>query len=244
MDSVGRLLLRFILVPLAYVVAVLAGTMVILAHAWNLGQAVTAHADAQAVAAFWFLFAAPVLLLLLLNVMWLPASVGVLISEAFAIRSWMFHAGNGAASALIGWSLFGFVDDTRIPLNHPLAVIAAGLAGRLRLSLLSLSLFSLSLFSLSLSSLSSLSLSLSLSLSSLSSLLFSLSSVRSRLSWSRSPLPQRSCRVSPSDRTSTSSSPACSSIRNAGVFGAGSIPPTCSRAMPPCGWWRWWRPPP
>ena len=129
MDSVGRLLLRFILVPLAYVVAVLAGTMVILAHAWNLGQAVTAHVDAPAVAAFGFLFAAPVLLLLLLNVMWLPASVGVLISEAFAIRSWMFHAGNGAASAWIGWSLFGFVDDTRIPLNHPLAVIAAGLAG-------------------------------------------------------------------------------------------------------------------
>ncbi len=129
MDSVGRLLLRFILVPFAYVVAVLAGTLVILAHAWNLGHAVTAHADVPAVAALGFLFAAPVLLLLLLNVMWLPAAIGILLSEAFAIRSWMFHAGHGAVSAWIGWSLFGFIDDTRIPLNHPLAVIAAGLAG-------------------------------------------------------------------------------------------------------------------
>jgi hypothetical protein len=129
MDSVGRLLLRFILVPFGYAVAVLAGTMVILAHAWNLGQAVTAHADAQAVATFGFLFAAPVLLVLLLSVMWLPASVGILLSEVFAIRSWAFHVGNGAAAAWLGWGLFGFIDDSRIPLNHPLAVIAAGIAG-------------------------------------------------------------------------------------------------------------------
>jgi hypothetical protein len=63
--------------------------------------------------------------------MWLPAAIGVLISETFAIRSWMFHAGNGAVSAWIGWSLFGYIDDTRIPLNEPLPVIAAGLAGGL-----------------------------------------------------------------------------------------------------------------
>ena len=58
-------------------------------------------------------------------------AIGILISEAFAIRSWIFHAGNGAVSAWIGWSLFGYVDDTRIPLNEPLAVLAAGLAGGL-----------------------------------------------------------------------------------------------------------------
>ena len=34
--------------------------------------------------------------------MMLPAAVGVLISEAFAIRSWIFHAANGAMSAWIG----------------------------------------------------------------------------------------------------------------------------------------------
>jgi hypothetical protein len=80
---------------------------------------------------FGFVFAAPVLLVMLLSVMWLPAAIGVLISETFAIRSWIFHAGNGAVSAWIGWSLFGYVDDSRIPLNEPLPVIAAGLAGGL-----------------------------------------------------------------------------------------------------------------
>ena len=129
MDSLGRLLLRFVLVPLGYIVAVLAGTLVILVGSWKIGLAVTANADVPAVATFGFLFAAPVLLVILLNVMWLPASIGILISEAFAVRSWMFHAGNGAVSAWLGWSLFGYVDDSRVPLNQPLAVIAAGLAG-------------------------------------------------------------------------------------------------------------------
>jgi hypothetical protein len=67
----------------------------------------------------------------LLSVMWLPAAIGVLISEAFAIRSWIFHAANGAASAWLGWNLFGYIDDAHIPLNEPLPVIAAGLAGGL-----------------------------------------------------------------------------------------------------------------
>ena len=65
------------------------------------------------------------------EISWLPAAIGILISETFAIRSFIFHAGNGAVSAFIGWSLFGYVDATRIPLNEPLPVLAAGLAGGL-----------------------------------------------------------------------------------------------------------------
>jgi len=130
MDSLGRLLLRFLLVPLGYFVAVLAGTLVILFGSWKLGQP-SGNPDAEAIAIFGFVFAAPVLLVLLLSVMWLPGSIGILISEAFAVRSWMFHAGNGAVSAWIGWSLFGYVDATRVPINGPLAVIAAGLAAGL-----------------------------------------------------------------------------------------------------------------
>ena len=34
-------------------------------------------------------------------------------------------------SALIGWNLFGYIDDSGIALNEPLPVIAAGLAGGL-----------------------------------------------------------------------------------------------------------------
>jgi hypothetical protein len=119
MDSLGRLLLRFVLVPLGYVVAVVVATLVIVLGSWKLG------------AIFGFVFAAPVLLVMLLSLMWLPAAIGILISEAFAIRSFIFHAGNGAVSAWIGWSLFGYVDDTRVPLNEPLPVLAAGLAAGL-----------------------------------------------------------------------------------------------------------------
>jgi hypothetical protein len=74
---------------------------------------------------FGFVFAAPVLLVMLLSLMRLPAAIGILMSEAFAIRSFVFHAGNGAVSALIGWNLFGYIDDSGIPLNEPLPVIAA-----------------------------------------------------------------------------------------------------------------------
>jgi hypothetical protein len=130
MDSLGRLLLRLVLVPLGYLVAVVVATLVIVFGSWKLGEA-AAHPDTQVFAMFGFVFAAPVLLVMLLSLMWLPAAIGILISETFAIRSFLFHAGNGAVSAWIGWNLFGYVDDTRIPLNETLPVIAAGLAGGL-----------------------------------------------------------------------------------------------------------------
>src|SRR5258708_16795760 len=135
MDNLGRLLLRLLLVPLGYAVAVVVGTLVIVFGSWKLGEA-AAHADTQAFAIFGFVFAAPVLLIMLLSLMWLPAAIGILISEAFAIRSFMFHAGNGAVSAFIGWSLFGYVDATRVPLNEPLPVLAARLAPGLAYSLI------------------------------------------------------------------------------------------------------------
>jgi hypothetical protein len=130
MDSLGRLLLRFLLVPLGYFVAVIVATLVIVFGSWKLSAA-AADPDTQVFAIFGFVFAAPVLLVMLLSVMWLPAAIGVLISEAFALRSLLFHAANGAVSAWIGWNLFGAIGDSDIPLNRPLAVIAAGLAGGL-----------------------------------------------------------------------------------------------------------------
>ena len=129
MDDLARLLLRFILVPLGYFVAVLAGTSVILFGAWKIGQAAGLDVGEPAIAIYGYVFVAPVLLVTLLSVMWLPSAIGILLSEAFALRSWMFHAGNGAVSAWMAWHLFGYLDDTRIALNGPLAIIAAGLAG-------------------------------------------------------------------------------------------------------------------
>ena len=130
MENLGRFLLRFILVPFGYLAAVIAGTLVIVFGSWKLGQPWTPpNPDEPPFAMLGALFAAPVLLVTLLSMMWLPASIGILISEGFAIRSWMFHALNGAVTAWIGWSLFGYVDDSHVPLNDPLAVTAAGLAG-------------------------------------------------------------------------------------------------------------------
>src|ERR1700751_5955306 len=130
MDSLARLLLRFLLVALGYFAAVVVATLIIVLGSWKLAAAV-APPDTRAFAIFGFVFAAPVLLIMLLSLMWLPAAIGILISEAFAIRSFVFHAANGAVSALLGWNLFGSIDDSGIALNEPLPMIAAGLAGGL-----------------------------------------------------------------------------------------------------------------
>jgi hypothetical protein len=131
MENLVRLLMRFILIPLGYFAAVVAGTLVILFGSWKLGQVDTATSEGQAFAIFGFVFAAPILLVTLLSTMWMPGSIGILFSEAFAVRSWIFHALNGAVAAWIGWSLFAYVDDTRTAINSPTAVVAAGLAAGL-----------------------------------------------------------------------------------------------------------------
>jgi len=132
MDLAIRIILRFVLVPLGYFAAVVVGTLVILFGSWRMGDvAAASQSDGQVLALFGYLFAGTVLLFVLLSVMWLLAAIGILIAEGFAIRSWMFHAANGALSAWIGWNMFGYVDDTHVALNEPLPVIAAGLAGGL-----------------------------------------------------------------------------------------------------------------
>jgi hypothetical protein len=132
MDALPRLLLRFIIVPVGYFAGVLAGTLVILFGSWKIGRIDSFDVEARAIAIYGYAFAAPVLLVILLSVMWLPTAIGILLSEVLALRSWMFHAGNGALSAWIAWSLFGSMDDSRLPLNQPLAVIGplpAGMPG-------------------------------------------------------------------------------------------------------------------
>ena len=130
MEPLVRLLIRFILVPLGYFAAVIAGACVILFGSWKFGAALTSeHSDTFFYGMFGIVIGGPMLFVALLAVMWLPAAIGVLISEAFAIRSWIFHALNGAASAWLGWQMFGAFDNSDIPLNEPKYVIAAGIAG-------------------------------------------------------------------------------------------------------------------
>jgi hypothetical protein len=126
-----RLLLRFILVPLGAVMALAAAGALIAVSQWNAFENVLA-ADPQAQEDYVFALVAAGPLLFSLMSSWahytfVPALAGVLAAEAFAIRSLLFHAGNGAVCALVGWSLTGDLRDQPF-LSNPTVLVAAGIA--------------------------------------------------------------------------------------------------------------------
>jgi hypothetical protein len=132
---IGRFILRFLLVPLGWCVAMIVACVIIIIANWDAFLAVgTGTAEQQQ--NFWLLlfFFGPVLLLALGFaglVMAGLAAIGVLFSEAFAIRSWIFHAANGGLSAAIGWTM---IVDLRTDLRlvgDLKIIIAAGLAAGL-----------------------------------------------------------------------------------------------------------------
>jgi hypothetical protein len=135
MDIVLRFILRLFLVPLGAVVAMLAGMLVLVAAHWSALEALArASPDAQEEWFIAFVIAGPVLALFLSMMTMLAftaASIGVLISEAFAIRSWIFHAANGAAAAWIGWSLMNDARSDYPVFTDPTKLVAAGLVGGL-----------------------------------------------------------------------------------------------------------------
>jgi hypothetical protein len=127
-DTVIRLLLRVIIVPLGYLAAILAGVCIIMFGNWQFGAALMSPDPAYAV--FGLAVAGPVLFIVLTALMFLPAALGILISEAFAIRSWIYHALCGAASGWVGWQMMSGLDSkTAAPLIDQPYVFAAGLAG-------------------------------------------------------------------------------------------------------------------
>ena len=130
MENLVRLLMRFILVPLGYLAASIAGTLVVLIASWRLvDMALSDHPDGPAFAFLGFAIGGPILLLFVIVFMMLPASIGILISEAFAIRSWIFHVLNGVASAWLGAQMFGGVGGKDLPFDQPMVLVAAGIAG-------------------------------------------------------------------------------------------------------------------
>lgn len=131
--SLGRLLLRLVLVPLAGLLAACAATLVAFLANWNvflsvIGGDPMANGD----------IAAGMVALAMLLVdsaatfpMLLPATIGIAISEVLAIRSWVFHALNGAVSIWVGRAMLA---DPGRPFEfheHPPALLAAGLAAGL-----------------------------------------------------------------------------------------------------------------
>jgi hypothetical protein len=132
MQSFVRFMMRLLLVPLGAVLAIaIASLVLVIAHWGDFTALMQARPDA---AGYWLLVVAvigPVLAVLLaVGVMFivLPATVGVLISEAFAIRSWIFHMANGGLSAWVGrWLLLDVPPDYHF-LLEPKITVAAGLA--------------------------------------------------------------------------------------------------------------------
>jgi hypothetical protein len=135
MDTFLRFLLRFILVPLGGAAAMCVGMLVLVCAHWNALQAL-ADASPQAQQEWFiaFVIAGP-LLALFLSAMtayaFTAATIGVLIAEMFAIRSWIYHAANGGLAAWIGWSLVQDIRDEYRVLGDPTTLVAAGLAGGL-----------------------------------------------------------------------------------------------------------------
>src|SRR5258708_30720179 len=135
MENLVRFLFRLLLVPLGAVAAVTVAMVVTIAAHWNEFVALAnAQPDAQGYWLIMFLLAGPVLAFLLsvtVALTVLPAAVGVLISETFAIRSWIYHAANGGLSAWIGWALMRGIQEQYRFLTAPKVMVAPGLAWRL-----------------------------------------------------------------------------------------------------------------
>src|SRR5262245_20536562 len=120
MENLIRLLMRFILVPLGYLAAAIAATSVVLIGWWRVSQPIVSAQPDRSVAELVGLFiATPILFMLVLTSFLLTAAIGILISEAFAIRAWIFHVLNGVVSIWVGWQLFGQDNGSGVPLDQP-----------------------------------------------------------------------------------------------------------------------------
>jgi len=130
MDILGRLILRLLVVPLGVVVAAVVAAAFILVAENNAWRAILdADPDAWIDYVVAFLGGGPGALPLVPFVLYsfVAALAGVLFSEGFAIRSWIFHAANGGISTAIGWTLTQGIGD-RYVFVAPQIAVAAGLA--------------------------------------------------------------------------------------------------------------------
>ena len=120
---IGRLLMRLLLVPLGGCVAVCVAMLFVMVAHWNRVAAVTADDDSGLTT---FLVLIP-MLAVGSGVMLLPAALGMMIAEAFAIRSWMYHVANGGLSAAVSLMSIGAFNKTYDLSDEPLIAIGAGI---------------------------------------------------------------------------------------------------------------------
>ena len=128
----GRLLMRVLLIPIGASFAVFIAVVVMILPHWNRFTAlIAAHPDAGDDWVIALAFYGPAVLFTIsisAVAMMLPAVVGVVIAEAFAIRSWIFHAVNGAVSAWIGQAAMTNASELYVFNDNPLIVVGAGIA--------------------------------------------------------------------------------------------------------------------
>lgn len=127
----GRLLMRFLLLPLGAGAAIVTAVLVVTIAHWNRFAALAGadRPDSEFVVALllvgsWILFITAVSAAALL----LPAALGALLAEVFAVRSWIFHVANGGLSAWVGLNSFVEMREPYNFYSDPLIVIGAGIA--------------------------------------------------------------------------------------------------------------------
>ena len=127
----GRFLMRLLLVPLGGALALLTAVLFMIAAHWNRFAAIAAEraATSDDIAAAIVIAGPWVALGIMVSAaaMMLPAALGALIAEAFAIRSWIFHVANGGFSAWFGLTM-GEVSGPNGFYTEPLIAIGAGIA--------------------------------------------------------------------------------------------------------------------
>lgn len=130
-----RFLLRFLLVPMGGFFAAMIATIVVCTANWTQFVKLIAN-DPQAPenVVLAVIFIGPALIAIMsvgAFAMLTPATLGVAISEIFAIRSIIYHAANGALAAWLGWIVMqDFLKDFEF-YKEPTATIAAGIAAGL-----------------------------------------------------------------------------------------------------------------
>lgn len=126
----GRFILRFLLVPFGIAFAVSVGLLVMLIGEWSDFVAFTSTYPDSPGYALGVLFFAPWILLVLAGgalLMLSPALIGILVAEFFAVRSWIFHIGNGVLSAWVGWTLVDGPHGSEKLFDNPKLILLMGL---------------------------------------------------------------------------------------------------------------------
>jgi len=133
MDAVVRFLLRFLVVPTGMLAAVVVATLVATFANWTKFLALVAADSGTASSLDPLTLLAGVVMVaiqaLAVAVMLFPGVLAILLSEAFAIRTWMFHAPAGGLSIWIGWTALADFRREYPLYDDPKIVIAAGIAG-------------------------------------------------------------------------------------------------------------------